>query len=82
MGVTTEKSVITLNKDCMSCTGNMEKKLNLFKVACLNYIPNPVVYQDKKIDRKELISLQKVISDLTKHQIESIEMLKDNVQAP
>ena len=32
-----KSSKFTINNDCMSCTGNMEKKLNLFKVACVNY---------------------------------------------
>ena len=48
----------------MSCTGNMEQKLNLFKVACINYHANPVTYQGKQISRKDLISLQKVVSDM------------------
>ena len=42
----------------------MEQKLNLFKVACLNYEANPVTYQGKQISRKDLISLQKVVSDM------------------
>ena len=50
----------------MSCTGNAEAKLNLFKIACINYQPNPVTYQNKLINRHELVSLQKVISDLAK----------------
>lgn len=49
----------------------MDKKLALFKVACLNYTANPVVYQEKSIARRELISLQRVVSDLAKHSIES-----------
>ena len=49
----------------------MEAKLNLFKVACLNYIPNPVAYQGKFINRRELVALQKVVSDLAKNSIES-----------
>ena len=72
-----EKSHFTLNKDCMSCTGNMGQKLNLFKVACLDYQANPVNYQGKRIDRRELISLQKVVSDLAKSSLEST---KDDVQ--
>ena len=55
-----------LNKDCMSCTGNLETKLSLFKLACINYQANPVNYQEKLVARQELISLQKAISDLAK----------------
>lgn len=69
-GGVTEKSQFTLNQDCMSCTGNMIKKLNLFKVACINYEANPVLYQGKLVDRRELISLQKVISELAKEKLD------------
>ena len=55
----------------MSCTGNLDSKINLFKVACMNYTSNPVSYQGKQVGRRELISLQKVISDLAKQAIES-----------
>ena len=58
--------MFTINKDCMSCTGNAETKLNIFKVACMNYQSNPVTYQNRLIKRSELISLQKVVSDLAK----------------
>ena len=55
----------------MSCTGNLDSKINLFKIACINYTSNPVYYQGKQVNRRELISLQKVISDLAKQAIES-----------
>ena len=66
-----QKSHFTLNGDCMSCTGNLDSKINLFKIACINYTSNPVYYQGKQVNRRELISLQKVISDLAKQAIES-----------
>ena len=55
----------------MSCTGNLDSKINLFKIACINYTSNPVNYQGKQVNRRELISLQKVITDLAKQAIES-----------
>ena len=45
-GSTNDVSKFTLHPDCVSCTGNMQSKISLFKVACLNYSSNPVVYQD------------------------------------
>ena len=42
----------------------MDVKMNLFKIACLKYEPNPVSYQDKRLERKELLSLQKVIAEM------------------
>ena len=59
-----ERSQFFLNRDCISCTSNMDLKLNLFKIACLKYEANPVTYQGKQIERKELLSLQKVITDM------------------
>ncbi len=59
-----------MNNDCISCSGNMKHNLNLFKVACLNYIANPVFHNGHFIERKELISLQHVISDKAKFIIE------------
>jgi len=37
-------SKFTLNRQCMSCNDNMATFVNLFKVACINYQPNPVHY--------------------------------------
>ena len=51
----------------------MSNFLNLFKIACINYTPNPVSYQDKAINRQELVSLQKVVSDLAIEGIEATE---------
>ena len=45
--------------------------MNLFKIACINYLPNPVSYQGKMIPRRDLISLQKVVSDMAIKSIES-----------
>ena len=63
-------SKFTLNKACMSCKDSMSSYLSLFKVACVNYLPNPVNYQGKSIKRQDLLSLQKVISDMARDTIE------------
>lgn len=52
-----EKSQFYFNRDCMGCTKNQETNLHLFKVACLKYEPNPVSYQHKTLERKEMLSL-------------------------
>ena len=49
----------------------MGHTLNLFKIACLNYEPNPVFHDGHYIDRRELISLQHVIADKAKFAIDS-----------
>jgi len=67
-----EKSQFYFNRDCISCTSSMDLKLNLFKIACLKYEPNQVNYQNKMFDRKELLSLQKVVADMAITQMESL----------
>ena len=57
----------------------MEAKLSLFKVACLKYEPNPVKYQHKLLDRKELLSLQKVIAEMAVQQLESMKVKVESV---
>ena len=49
----------------------MVNQIKLFKIACINYTSNPVTYQGKHIGRRELISLQKVVSDMAKDSIET-----------
>ena len=70
-----------MNQDCMSCSGSMKEKLNLFKVACINYISNPVFYEGHYLDRRELISLQHVISDKAKCLIEDNDAVAGNLTA-
>lgn len=55
----------------------MDLKLNLFKIACLKYEANPVTYQGKQIERKELLSLQKVITDLA---VQRMEQVKEKIK--
>ena len=56
----------------MGCTKNQETNLHLFKVACLKYEANPVSYQKKVLERKELLSLQRVITEMAVQQMEMI----------
>ena len=44
----------------------------MFKVACLKYEANPVSYQKKVLERKELLSLQRVITEMAVQQMEMI----------
>ena len=51
-------------------------KLHLFKIACLRYDPNPVNYQSKLVDRKEMLSLQKVVSQMALQQLKTIKEIE------
>eukprot|EP00347_Sterkiella_histriomuscorum_P007668 403348032 len=47
--------VISLNNNCVSCSGNSSFVIKAFKIACLAYKPNKVKYQNNVYERKELI---------------------------
>lgn len=54
-----KKPVISMDKNCMSCTGEKPIIQSLFKMACLAYTPSPIIYSSQEFARKELISIQK-----------------------
>lgn len=52
------KSIISIEKQCLSCTGQASVVLTAFKIACLAYSPSLVTYRDTVFSRKELIDVQ------------------------
>jgi len=50
--------VMTIDKRCLSCSGNTATVLAGFKLACLQYAPSPVLYRDVPHSRTELIRLR------------------------
>lgn len=40
-----EKSLFTLNKQCLTCSGQASVVLNAFKIACLSYNAKPFTYE-------------------------------------
>ena len=53
-----KSSVVSIDKRCLSCTGQASAVLVAFKIACLAYEPSAVFFQDRKYTRKELLKLQ------------------------
>lgn len=53
------KSPVSLDKQCLSCSGQVSSVIGLFKMACLSYNSNPVNYRNSNFDRRELIEIQK-----------------------
>ena len=51
-----EQTIFKLKADCISHSHTNMHIINLFKVACLRYKPNPVTFNEKKYNRDELIS--------------------------
>jgi hypothetical protein len=59
------KPVISIDKQCLSCTGQSSLVLNAFKIACLAYTPSPVFFLNEKHTRRELLDLQnKLLAEL------------------
>jgi hypothetical protein len=54
----TAKPVVSIDKQCFSCTGQGSVVISAFKIACLAYAPSPVVYKNATLSRKELIEIQ------------------------
>ena len=57
-GKGTGKSVVSIDKQCLSCTGQASVVINAFKIACLAYAPSSVVYKESVFTRKELLEAQ------------------------
>lgn len=59
------KPVVSIEKQCLSCTGQSSVVLAAFKIACLAYSPSSVSYRDSTFTRKDLIDIQhKILSNL------------------
>eukprot|EP00347_Sterkiella_histriomuscorum_P010227 403377108 len=49
------KSVISIDRNCLSCSGQQSVVMNAFKVACLQYQPQKVLFNNEVHERKNLI---------------------------
>jgi hypothetical protein len=54
---TKSKLSISLKPECLSCTGQNSTIYSAFKIACLNYSPSDVPFNNKLYPRRELIKL-------------------------
>ena len=52
------REVLSLDKNCYSCSGNNSSVVNAFKMACLAYFPSPVTYKGKVFAREVLLGMQ------------------------
>ena len=78
----TTKQVISIDKQCLSCTGQASVVLTAFKIACLAYSPSPVYYKDSVFTRKELIELQaKIISSLRQEKHNYVASIIEDIRA-
>ena len=55
------KPIISLDKQCLTCTGQASVVITAFKIACLAYTPSSVTYKENTFSRKELLEAQEMI---------------------
>ena len=55
------KTSISLDKQCISCSGQVNMITSAFKLACLAYTPSLVTYHENIYPRMELLEMQKKI---------------------
>jgi len=65
--------VVTLDRRCLACSGSQATVLAGFKLACLQYAPSPVQYQNVTYSRSELIRLRIDLLNQVKEQLQSVE---------
>ncbi len=65
-------SPITINKNCVSCSGNALYARKAFKIACLAYYDSKVMYEGQLYDRTELITMRKQILELVDTKLQPV----------
>jgi len=58
-GTSIGRTSISLDKQCISCSGQVNMITSAFKIACLAYTPSLVAYKENTFQRLELLELQK-----------------------
>jgi chromosome segregation ATPase len=59
----TRGPVVSVDQRCLSCSGQAATVMAGFKVACLQYAPGPVMYQNRTFERKDLLGLRQQLLD-------------------
>lgn len=55
--LTKHKPQVTLRPECLSCSGQASSVYSAFKMACLNYTPSEIIFNNKHFPRTSLIKL-------------------------
>lgn len=61
--VSLSKPSISIDKQCLSCSGQPNFVTSAFKLACLAYSPTSVIFKDIVYERSEMLEIQKRIID-------------------
>ena len=59
------KTPITVNNNCLQCSGNAPYIKKAFKIACLTYGSTKVNYKKKEHTRQDLLSVRQGMIDTT-----------------
>ena len=57
------KPSMTIDKQCLSCSGQPNFVTTAFKIACLAYSPTSILFKDTVYERSEMIEIHKRILD-------------------
>ena len=55
--LTKHKPQVTLRPECLSCSGQASSVYSAFKIACLNYTPSDILFNNRHFPRISLIKL-------------------------
>merc|ERR1712137_739626 len=65
--------VVTIDKRCLSCSGSAATTLAGFKLACLQYAPSAVEYEQEIYGRSELINKRLGLLEQAKKQLNAFD---------
>jgi len=65
--------VISVDRRCLSCSSSSSQVLTGFKLACLQYNPSPVEYQNSVCTRSELIRMRSELLHQAREQLRALD---------
>ena len=69
--------MLSIDKNCYSCSGNNSSIVNAFKMACLAYFPSPVLYKGSVFAREVLLTMQARLMKQVEHRFPWKKLLED-----
>lgn len=68
---------IKVDKKCLSCSGQSSTVLSAFKLACLNYTSSKVEYQNKVLEKSDVLTIRDEILNKIFDKLKSTEPWKN-----
>eukprot|EP00742_Colponemidia_sp_Colp-10_P011075 GILJ01012253.1.p1 GENE.GILJ01012253.1~~GILJ01012253.1.p1 ORF type:complete len:745 (-),score=100.87 GILJ01012253.1:49-1950(-) len=73
--------VLSVDKRCVSCSGQTATVMQAFKLACLHYTSTPVVYRSKTFTRPELVASRQTLLSSMWQAVKGSSPWKENPQS-